>query len=83
MPVLTLDQVRLVLRIAAAYRLEIDRDRLPEVLAVVAGGFGLRGGARAAIRLVPFSGWAVRGGVAYGGTRAIGEAARRYFEARR
>ena len=83
MPVLTLDQVRLVLRIAAAYGLEIDRDRLPEVLAVVAGGFGLRGAARAAIRLVPFSGWAVRGGVAYGGTRAIGEAARRYFEARR
>jgi uncharacterized protein (DUF697 family) len=82
MPLLTLDQVRLVLRIGAAYGFEIDRDRVPELLAVVAGGFGLRGAARAAIRLVPFSGWAVRGGVAYGGTRAIGEAARRYFEAR-
>lgn len=82
MPLLTLDQVRLVLRIAAAYGFEIDRDRVPEVLAVVVGGFGLRGAARAAIRLVPFFGWAVRGGVAYGGTRAIGEAAGRYYEAR-
>jgi len=25
------------------------------------------------------AGWAVKGGVAYAGTRAIGEAARRYF----
>lgn len=82
MPLLTFDQVRLVLRIAAAYGFEIDRSRVPEVLAVVAGGFGLRGAARGAIRLVPFSGWAVRGGVAYGGTRAIGEVAKRYFEAR-
>jgi uncharacterized protein (DUF697 family) len=82
MPLLTLDQVRLVLRIAAAYGFEIDRGRVPEVLAVVVGGFGLRGAARAAIRLVPFSGWAVRGGVAYGGTRAIGEAAKRYFDSK-
>ncbi len=82
MPLITLDQVRLVLRIAAAYGFEIGRDRVPEVLAVVAGGFGLRAAARAAIRLAPFSGWVVRGGVAYGGTRAIGEAAKRYFEAK-
>jgi len=30
---------------------------------------------------VPVAGWAVKGAVAYGGTRAIGEAAVRYFEA--
>ena len=35
-----------------------------------------------ALGYVPFMGFLVRGGVAYGGTRAIGEAARRYFEQR-
>lgn len=82
MPLLTLNQVRLVLRIADAYGFEIDRNRLPEVLGVVAGGMGFRAIARTAIGIVPFAGWAVRGGVAYGGTRAIGEAAKRYFEQR-
>ena len=82
MALLTLDQVRLVLRIADAHGLAIDRERAPEILGVVAGGFGFRGAARAAARLFPFAHWAVRGGVAYGGTRAIGEAAKRYFAAR-
>jgi len=38
--------------------------------------------ARATTRFVPFAAFGVRGGVAYGGTRAIGEAARRYFAAK-
>jgi uncharacterized protein (DUF697 family) len=82
MPLLTLNQVRLLLRIADAYGYEIDRERIPEVLGVVAGGVGLRALARRTIGYVPVAGWAVRAGVAYGGTRAIGEAARRYFEKR-
>ena len=32
--------------------------------------------------LVPVAGWAVKGAVAYAGTKALGEAAVRYFEAR-
>jgi uncharacterized protein (DUF697 family) len=82
LPVLTLNQVRLVLRIADAYGFEIDRDRLPEVLGVIGSGFGLRALARRSIGLVPFLGWAVKGAIAYGGTRALGEAAVRYFERR-
>jgi uncharacterized protein (DUF697 family) len=31
---------------------------------------------------VPLAGWAVKGGIAYAGTRALGEAALRYFERR-
>ena len=82
LPLLTLNQVRLFLRIADAYGFEIHRQRIPEVLGVIAGGMGFRALARSAIGYVPFAGWAVRGGVAYGGTRAIGEAAKRYFERR-
>jgi uncharacterized protein (DUF697 family) len=82
LPVLTLNQARLVLRIALAYGQEIDKDRGLELLAVLGVGFGLRTVARELLDLVPVGGWAVKGAVAYAGTRALGEAAVRYFEAR-
>jgi len=82
LPVLTANQVRLVLRIADAYGFEIDRERLPEVLAVIGSGLGFRALARRAIGYVPIVGWAVKGAIAYTGTRALGEAAVRYFERR-
>ena len=81
LPVLTLNQVRLVLRIAAAHGVEIDEQRLPEVLGTVAAGFGLRAVARQALGALPLAGWVVKGAVAYTGTRALGEAAVRYFAA--
>ena len=80
-PVLTLNQIRLVLRLGSAHGVEIDQERLPEVLATVAAGFGFRTVARQLLGAVPVAGWALKGGIAYGGTRAIGEAARRYFAA--
>jgi uncharacterized protein (DUF697 family) len=82
LPILTLNQVRMVLRIADAHGFEIDRNRLPEVLAVMASGFGFRALARKSVGLIPFVGWAIKGGFAYAGTRALGEAAVRYFERR-
>jgi uncharacterized protein (DUF697 family) len=82
MPALTLNQIRLVLLIAAAHGVEVDRERLPEVLAVVASGLALRTAARQALGVVPVAGWVVKGAIAYAGTRAVGEAAVRYFAAR-
>lgn len=82
LPVLTLLQLRLVLRIGAAHGVEIDRERLPEVLAVIGSGLAFRAVARQALGVVPVAGWLVKGSVAYAGTKALGEAARRYFEAR-
>ncbi len=77
---LTLNQIRLVLRIAAAHGVKVDQQRLPEVLATVLAGFGFRAVARQLLGAIPFGGWAVKGGIAYGGTRALGEAAMRYFQ---
>ena len=82
MPALTLNQIRLVLLIAAAHGVEVDRERLPEILAVVGSGFALRTAARQVLGAVPVAGWLVKGAVAYAGTRAVGEAAVRYFAAR-
>jgi len=80
-PVLTLNQIRMVLRIATAHGEKLDRERAFEVLSVVAAGLGFRTVARHLVGLVPGLGWAVKGGVAYGATLAVGEAAAAYFAA--
>ncbi len=82
LPVLTLNQVRLVLRIALAHGQELDGARAAELIGVLGAGYGFRAVARELLDFVPVAGWAVKGAVAYGGTRALGEAAVRYFEAR-
>jgi uncharacterized protein (DUF697 family) len=82
MAVLTFNEVRLVLRIARAYGRDVDPLRSPEVLGVVGAGFGWRAVARELLDAVPVAGWAVKGGIAYTGTRSVGEAARRYFAAK-
>ena len=79
-PVLTLNQLRMIFRIAAAHGEEIDRERIPEILAVVGAGLGFRTVAREALGFVPGLGWAIKGGVAYVGTKALGKAATAYFE---
>ncbi|HUZ97902.1 MAG TPA: hypothetical protein VMU74_00945 [Gaiellaceae bacterium] len=81
LPVLALNQVRMLLLLDQAYGLELDpRERLPEVLAVVGAGLGLRAVARELLDFVPVAGWAVKGGIAYAGTRALGEAAIRRLQ---
>jgi uncharacterized protein (DUF697 family) len=82
LPVLTLRQLRLVLRIAAAHGEQVDEARVPEILGVVGGAFGWRALARELLDVVPVAGWVVKGAVAYTGTKAVGEAAVRYFDAR-
>ncbi|HEX4929163.1 MAG TPA: hypothetical protein VFV62_00535 [Gaiellaceae bacterium] len=79
--VLTLNQIRLVLRLAAAHGVEIDQSRVPEVLATVGAAFGFRALARQLLGAITVAGWVVKGGIAYAGTRALGEAAHRYFAA--
>ena len=79
LPLLTLNQIRLALRIALAHGEEIDGSRVPELLGVLGAGFGLRTLARQLLDFVPVAGWVVKGAVAYAGTRAIGEAAKQYF----
>lgn len=75
LPVLALIQVRLVAELAAMHDRPAGAERVAEAAAVVAAGFGWRALARSASAFVPGVGWAVRGTVAYGATRAVGEAA--------
>ena len=83
LPVLALNQARMILRLEQAYGLEADpRERAPELVATVAAGVGLRTVARQLLAVVPVAGWAVKGAVAYAGTRALGEAAVKGLEIR-
>jgi uncharacterized protein (DUF697 family) len=82
LPAITLAQLRLVLRIGAAHGVAIDRERLPEILAVIGAGLGCRALARQLLGLVPAAGWLLKGAIGYAVTRALGEAADSYFAAR-
>jgi uncharacterized protein (DUF697 family) len=82
LPVLALNELRLVLRLAQAHGAADEvRDRLPELAATLCAGFGLRALARqlGRRRFQHGAGWALKGAIAYGGTRALGEAARMRF----
>jgi uncharacterized protein (DUF697 family) len=76
LPVLAMNQLRLLIRLEQAYGRNLDlQERLPEIAATVGAAFGWRALSREIVRLVPIPRWAVKGGVAYAGTRALGEAA--------
>jgi uncharacterized protein (DUF697 family) len=80
MPVLTAVQMRLVLQIAACHGQKVSPDRAVELLSVLGAGFGFRMIAREALDLVPVAGWAVKSGIAYSATKALGRATDEYFE---
>jgi uncharacterized protein (DUF697 family) len=85
LPVLALSQIRLVLRLAQAHGADNGLgERGSELAATLGAAFGWRALARGLLALVPGAAWrvpswTVRGGVAYGGTRILGEAARLRF----
>lgn len=80
MPVMTLNQVKMVLSIASMYGEEIGKERAIELAGIVGLGFGLRGLARYFVRKMPGIGWVTRGVTGYAATLAIGKGAVRYFE---
>jgi hypothetical protein len=82
MPLLTLDQIRLVLGLAKLHGRPPGRERIPEVLAVVATGLALRTAARVLATPVRPARRLVHGAFAFAGTMAIGEAAKRYYRAK-
>lgn len=80
MPLMTANQMKMVLQIAAAYGQPLEANRIKELLAVLGGGFVCRGIARNVVGIVPVGGWAIKGAMGFAGTQAIGRAALDYFE---
>lgn len=80
MPIMTLNQAKMLLQIAAAYGQPLGMERVKELACVVGGGFACRAVARQVVGIVPALGWAVKAGIGYAGTLAMGNAAIEYFE---
>ncbi len=80
MPVMTANQAKMLLQIAAAYGQPLGKERIKELAAVVGGAFAFRTAARQIVGLVPGLGWAIKAGIGYSGTLAMGHAAIEYFE---
>ncbi len=80
LPLMTLNQAKMLLQIAAAYGESMSAARAKELAAVVAGGVACRNVAREVAGVVPGVGWAVKAAVGYAGTFAMGQAAMEYFE---
>ena len=81
MPVMTINQIRMVLRIAAVYGEDLSTQRALEILSVVGAGLGFRALGRQARNMAPLAGWVVKGAFGYAATVSLGKAAVRYFEA--
>lgn len=81
MPVMTANQAKMVLQIAAIYAQPLSADRVKELAGVLLNALVCRGVARQVAGIVPALGWAVKGSMGYVGTQAIGRAAIEYFEA--
>lgn len=80
MPLMTANQAKMILQIAAAYGQPLGAERIKELAVVVGGGFTFRLIAEQLLDFIPGFGWAVKAGVAYSGTLAMGYAALEYFE---
>ena len=80
LPVMTLNQAKMLLQIAAAYGQSIDAGRVRELAALVGGAFACRAVARQLAAAVPVLGWAVKAAVGYSGTLAMGRAAVEFYE---
>ena len=80
MPVMTLNQVKMVLMIAAAHGEDMGKERVKEIVAVVCSAFGCRKLARSIVPDIPVVGWTVKGAIGYAGTQAVGRAAIDYYE---
>ena len=80
LPIMTLNQAKMVLQIAAAYGQDMSKGRIKEIATVVGGAYLCRTAARQLVEFVPFLGFLFKTAIAYGGTAAIGYAIIDYFE---
>ena len=80
LPIMTLNQAKMALQIAAAYGQPMGTDRIKEIIAIVGGAFACRTLARELAEFVPVLGFIIRPGIGYTATAAIGFAIIEYFE---
>ena len=79
MPIMTLNQGRMILELAAIYGYNITLDRLVEIVVLVLSAFGFRALSNYINNEVPIPDFIVDAVFGFGGTQLLGYAAREYF----
>lgn len=79
LPLMTLNQAKMLLQIAAAFGFSLGRERLKELAVVLLSALGFRAVSRKLAGYIPLLGWAIKGGIGYSSTLALGYAATEYF----
>ena len=80
LPLMTLNQAKMVMQIAAAYGHGMNKDRWKELLSVIGTAYLSRMLARELTEFIPVLGFVFRTGIAYGSTSALGYAVIEYYE---
>ena len=80
LPLMTLNQAKMVMQIAAAYGHGMNKDRWKELLSVIGTAYLSRMLARELTEFIPVLGFVFRTGIAYGSTSALGYAVIAYYE---
>lgn len=80
MPIMTANQAKLALDIAAAYGQGVEPSRALDLLGVLCAGLAYRAAARSLVALVPGLGWMLKAGMGYAGTIATGHAIKTRFD---
>ena len=80
MPIMTANQAKLALDIAAAYGQGVEPSRALDLLGVLCAGLAYRAAARSLVALVPSLGWVFKAGMGYAGTIATGHAIKMRFD---
>jgi len=79
LPILTLNQCKLLYQIAVINEVPLSRERLADAAVVIASAFGLRGLTRLVLRKLTPVGWLVRGSTAFGATMGLGQLAHQMY----
>ena len=80
LPVVTLNQIRMVLNIASVYDARIDATRAQQLVAVGVNALACRSFSRCLVRFAPIFSWLTKALLGFGVTRAIGNLMVSYFE---
>lgn len=80
LPIMTMNQAKMVLQIAAAYGQPLGKERFMEIAPVVGNAFVCRTLARELLEFVPVLGFVIKPGIGFVATEALGRAMIEYFE---
>ncbi len=79
MPLMTLNQARMLLELAAIYDYDVNADRIVEIVALVLSAFGFKSLSKYVHKATPIPSFVIDAVFGFGGTMLLGRVAKEYF----